>query len=65
MYITQGRQKQIKVGWDNFKFRFNEEKKSDKIQILPRNTICITKGKQNFHLGAKGELTMASNCNIL
>ena len=41
----QGRRKQIKVGWDNFKFCFIAAEKSDKIHILPGKTIYIPKRK--------------------
>ena len=51
IYDTQGRRKQIKLVWDNFKIHFIATEKSDKIQILPRKTICITKRKKNFHFG--------------
>ena len=37
----QGRQKQIKVGWDNFKIHFIANEKGDKIKILVRKTIGI------------------------
>ena len=58
----QGRRKQLKVGWDNFMIHYIAADKNDKIHILPKQTICITKRKQNYCfgiIGAKRELTMA------